>query len=90
METPINIEHYVNAVPKAELHVHLEGSIQPPTLLALAQHNRVQLPHAGETVGPASICGALQTLGAERIGRRISDRALCTNSSCPQGSISRL
>ena len=30
-------------------------------------------PHAGETVGPPGIWGALQTLGAERIGHR--DRA---------------
>lgn len=38
------IERYVAAVPKAELHVHLEGSIQPTTLLTLAQRNGVQLP----------------------------------------------
>lgn len=38
------IERYVAAVPKVELHVHLEGSIQPATLLALAQRNGVQLP----------------------------------------------
>jgi len=38
------IESYVAAVPKAELHVHLEGAIQPATLLTLAQHNSVELP----------------------------------------------
>jgi len=38
------IERYVAAVPKAELHVHLEGSIQPATLLTLARRNGVQLP----------------------------------------------
>src|SRR5437016_4441988 len=38
------IERYVTAVPKVELHVHLEGSIQPPTLLTLAQRNGVPLP----------------------------------------------
>jgi aminodeoxyfutalosine deaminase len=32
------------AVPKAELHVHLEGSIQPATFLTLAKRNSVQLP----------------------------------------------
>jgi adenosine deaminase len=35
---------YVQAVPKAELHVHLEGAIQPETLLTLAQRNGIQLP----------------------------------------------
>src|SRR5437764_1064839 len=38
------IERYVTAVPKVELHVHLEGSIQPITLLTLAQRNGVPLP----------------------------------------------
>ena len=38
------IERYIAAVPKVELHVHLEGSIQPATLLTLAQRNGVQLP----------------------------------------------
>jgi len=42
------IERYIAAVPKAELHVHLEGSIQPATLLTMAQRNGVQLP--GQTV----------------------------------------
>ncbi len=40
----MSIEHYLLAVPKAELHVHLEGSIQPATLLTLAQRNKVELP----------------------------------------------
>jgi len=35
---------YIQAAPKAELHVHLEGSILPDTLLALARRNDVHLP----------------------------------------------
>ncbi len=38
------IEEYLQAVPKAELHVHLEGAIKPSTLLTLAQRNHVALP----------------------------------------------
>jgi aminodeoxyfutalosine deaminase len=35
---------YLRAAPKAELHVHLEGAIQPATLLTLAKRNGKTLP----------------------------------------------
>jgi adenosine deaminase len=44
MENAGPIERYLQAVPKAELHVHLEGSISPSTLLTLARRNGVTLP----------------------------------------------
>src|SRR5947209_19082503 len=44
MQTSQAIKAYLQAVPKAELHVHLEGSIRPETLLTLAQRNDVELP----------------------------------------------
>src|SRR5262249_10587423 len=39
---------YIRAMPKVELHVHLEGSIQPATLLELARRNGVPLPASTE------------------------------------------
>ena len=40
----MSLNEYIAAAPKAELHVHLEGSIQPATLLMLAKRHRVDLP----------------------------------------------
>jgi aminodeoxyfutalosine deaminase len=40
----MSLESYIRALPKVELHVHLEGAIQPETLLALARRNGVALP----------------------------------------------
>jgi aminodeoxyfutalosine deaminase len=38
------LESYLGLAPKAELHVHLEGAIQPATVLALAHRNHIPLP----------------------------------------------
>jgi adenosine deaminase len=40
----MSIEAFIHAMPKVELHVHLQGAIQPATLLALAQRHGVALP----------------------------------------------
>ena len=40
------LEQFIRAMPKVELHVHLEGSIQPETLLTLAERNHIALPYA--------------------------------------------
>lgn len=41
----ISLNEYIRAAPKCELHVHLEGTIRPATLLQLAHRNRVDLPY---------------------------------------------
>ena len=39
------ISHYCQSVPKAELHIHIEGTLEPELMFELAQKNSVQLPY---------------------------------------------
>ena len=35
---------WLNALPKVELHIHLEGSLEPEKMFELAQRNNIELP----------------------------------------------
>src|SRR5690606_7658918 len=39
------MDKFIQQIPKVELHVHLEGTIEPEMLFTLAQRNKIDLPY---------------------------------------------
>jgi len=40
----MNIIEFIKKTPKAELHLHIEGTLEPDHMFALAQRNNIQIP----------------------------------------------
>ena len=40
-----DIDAFISKLPKAELHIHIEGSLEPELMFALAKRNNVRLPY---------------------------------------------
>lgn len=40
------MRHFLQRLPKAELHLHIEGTLEPELMFRLAERNRIALPYA--------------------------------------------
>ena len=41
----MSLKPLIQSLPKAELHVHIEGTLEPELMFALAQKNNIELPY---------------------------------------------
>ncbi|MDO6684877.1 MULTISPECIES: adenosine deaminase [unclassified Agarivorans] len=42
----INQQEFIKKIPKVELHLHIEGSLEPELMFKLAARNKIELPYA--------------------------------------------
>jgi adenosine deaminase len=40
------MQKFIEGLPKVELHLHIEGSLEPELMFALAERNKIKLPYA--------------------------------------------
>ena len=41
----LSIQDLIQEIPKAELHLHIEGSLEPELMMALASRNQIKIPY---------------------------------------------
>lgn len=57
----MDLAGFIRALPKAELHLHLEGTLEPEQMFAFARRNKVEIPfRSAEAVRAAYAFGNLQ------------------------------
>ena len=44
MKNSKDIINYINKIPKSELHLHIEGSLEPELMFKLSKRNKVEIP----------------------------------------------
>jgi len=45
-DSALGMSQFIAALPKAELHLHIEGSFEPELMFEIAQRNQIELPFA--------------------------------------------
>ena len=50
MQGPVSPAQFIAGLPKAELHMHIEGSLEPELIFQMAKRNQVQIPYSSVEV----------------------------------------
>ena len=45
MDKEFLIENFINGIPKAELHLHIEGTFEPELMFKIAKRNNIKIKY---------------------------------------------
>ena len=68
-----NLAGFVAALPKAELHLHVEGTLEPELMFAIAERNGAPLPYASVEEVRAAYRGVPFATVVNGIGRALDE-----------------
>ena len=54
----MDIETFIRSIPKAELHLHIEGTLEPELKFELAERHGLELPYASAEAMRAGFPGS--------------------------------
>lgn len=78
------LQDLIKRLPKAELHIHIEGTLEAAMMMRLAQRNNISLPYANVAEAEAARCVETSTCAFERPSISISTNYLAFVSRTEQ------
>lgn len=61
------LQDLIKRLPKAELHIHIEGTLEAAMMMRLAQRNNISLPYANLAEAEAARCAAITASALEAL-----------------------
>ena len=76
---PHRMPELLRTMPKAELHIHIEGTLEPEMIFALARRNGVELPYASVEALRAAYAFTNSADNAQRLSNDVETGNLSIN-----------
>jgi adenosine deaminase len=80
----------IKRLPKAELHIHIEGTLEPELMFKLAERNNVTLPYPDVAAAKAARCAGSSCDSTEQAQRQQQQQQALVAPTAQEWKIARL